>query len=189
MKKWILAILCFLISLTQLSAKEVGGIKLDEKITISTTPLILNGAGIRTKFVFDIYVGALYLKEAAHSSEAVLKSNNTNRIRMVFLYDEVDKEKLTNGWSDGFENNLSSSELDKLKGKIIAFNQLFETVHEGDVIDLDYIDGKGTHVYYNSKLKGVVDGKDFNTALLKIWLGNDPADDDLKQGMLGQDDD
>jgi hypothetical protein len=189
MKKWAITIFCFLFSLTPLAAREVGGIKLDEQITISATPLILNGAGIRTKFIFDIYVGALYLKEPARTAAAVLNSTTTNRLRMVFLYDEVDKEKLTNGWNDGFENNLSSADLDKLKTKITAFNQLFETVHKGDIIDLDYIVGKGTHVYYNSKLHGIVQGKVFNTALLKIWLGNDPADDDLKEGMLGQGED
>ena len=33
--------------------------------------------------------------------------------------------------------------------------------------------------------KGVIEGEDFNAALLDIWLGEEPADDDLKEEMLG----
>ena len=187
MKIWTITLCCFLFSLTQVVAKEVSGIKLDEQITIADTRLSLNGAGIRSKFIFDIYVGALYLDKPASTTEAALNSTGANRVRMVFLYDEVSKEKLTSGWSDGFENNLSESELTGLKSKINAFNQLFETAHKGDIIDLDYVPDKGTHVYYNSKLRGIIEGKAFNTALLKIWLGEEPADETLKAGMLGQD--
>jgi len=186
MEKWTIALFCFLFSLNQLEAREVAGIKLDEKITIAAMPLQLNGAGIRTKFIFDIYVGALYLKDQARTTDAALKSSSNNRLRMVFLYDQVEKQKLVNGWNDGFENNLSKTELTTLKSKITDFNHLFDTVNKGDTIDLDYIKGKGTHVYYNSKLRGVIEGKAFNAALLKIWLGEEPADDDLKQAMLGQ---
>jgi len=31
----------------------------------------------------------------------------------------------------------------------------------------------------------VIPGEDFNRALLRIWLGDRPADGDLKRGMLG----
>jgi len=180
-------LICFLFILTPAVSKEVAGVMLDEKIIIENNNLTLNGAGIRSKFVFDIYVGALYLLKTTNSTDAVLQSSGPKRVHMVFLYDEVGKDKLTSGWSDGFENNLTDAELSELKNKISAFNQLFETAQKGDIIDLDYIPGKGTHVYYNSKLRGVVKGEAFNRALLKIWLGEEPADESLKAGMLGRD--
>lgn len=180
-------VLCFLLTLTQVVATELAGIKLDDLITIANTKLSLNGAGIRSKFIFDIYVGGLYLQQPAKTTKAILSANGPKRVRMVFLYDEVSKEKLTNGWSEGFENNLSEAELSRLKSKITAFNGLFETVHKGDIIDLDYIPEKGTFVYYNSKPRGSIEGRAFNTALLKIWLGDEPADEALKEAMLGRD--
>ena len=33
--------------------------------------------------------------------------------------------------------------------------------------------------------KGVIEGKDFNDALLAVWLGPDPVQDDLKKPLLG----
>ena len=50
---------------------------------------------------------------------------------------------------------------------------------------LDYVPGSGTKVTIKGVEKGVVEGEDFNAALLDIWLGDEPADDDLKEAMLG----
>jgi len=35
--------------------------------------------------------------------------------------------------------------------------------------------------------KAIIEGTDFYTALLDVWLGEEPADSDLKQAMLGLD--
>ena len=37
----------------------------------------------------------------------------------------------------------------------------------------------------NGKVMGLVEGDDFFTAILKIWLGEEPSDSDLKEAMLG----
>lgn len=104
---------------------------------------------------------------------------------MHFLYDEVNKEKLVNGWNDGFKNNSSEEQLAKIKNQIDQFNSLFVTVKKGDIINFDFIPTTGTRVVINGKLMGLVEGDDFFTALLKIWLGEEPADSDLKDAMLG----
>lgn len=107
------------------------------------------------------------------------------RILMHFLYDEVAKEKLTDGWNDGFENNNTAEQFTTLKPRLGKFNAMFQTVKKGDVILLDYLPGIGTEVHINEQVKGTVLGEDFYQALLKVWLGDDPADDDLKNAMLG----
>ena len=65
---------------------------------------------------------------------------------------------------------------------------MFTTVHAGDVILLDYIPGKGTIVNIRGEQQGVIEGEDFYSALLDVWLGDEPADDDLKEAMLGEED-
>jgi hypothetical protein len=37
----------------------------------------------------------------------------------------------------------------------------------------------------NGKMLGTIEGLEFKKALFGIWLGNNPADKDLKAGMLG----
>ena len=62
------SILFLLISLSlplSLQAKTIAGVNIPNTIFHSeqSTKLILNGVGIRTKFVFDIYIGSLYLEK------------------------------------------------------------------------------------------------------------------------------
>lgn len=170
-------------------ARDIAGVNLPDTTTLhdNSTPLVLNGAGIRSKFIFDIYVGALYLPNKTTTVDAVLAEAGPKRVSMHFLYSEVDKDKLTNGWREGFENNLDDTRFKQLEPALEQFNSLFRTVHEGDVIELDSLPGQGTQVWINNELQGTVTAEDFYPALLLVWLGKDPADDDLKQAMLGQD--
>jgi len=108
------------------------------------------------------------------------------RIAMHFLHDEVSEEKLLDAWNDGFENNQTAEILTTLRQRIEQFNKLFQTVHKGDVITLDYIPQEGTAVGINGLEKGKVPDADFNRALLLIGLGDKSADEDLKQALLGQ---
>lgn len=169
------------------NAQTISDITIADSISHSakSNKLILNGAGIRTKFIFDIYIGSLYLEKKQTSATAIYEASGDKRISMHFLYDEVKKEKLINGWNDGFENNNSSEELKKLKSRINQFNNLFVTVKKGDVINLNFIPSTGTYVVINGDTKGLIKGDDFFVAVLKIWLGEEPADNDLKQAMIG----
>ena len=180
----IIALLCTGFS-AELAAREIAGVKVAEQIELAGQTLQLNGAGIRSKFVFDIYIGALYVTHKSNKVKDILSATGPKRVMMHFLHDEVDKQKLIDGWLDGFENNHSSAEFEKLKPRLLQFNNLFVTANKGDVIVLDYLPGQGTRVSINNSLVGTVEGEDFNRGLLKVWLGDDPADDTLKDAMLG----
>ncbi|MCK4708025.1 MAG: chalcone isomerase family protein [Gammaproteobacteria bacterium] len=180
-----LTILFILFSLS-VQAKQIADVKINEQVTVADKLLTLNGAGMRTKFVFDIYVAAFYTADPVRNASQISDNNQPMRMAMHFVYGEVGKEKLTDGWDDGFEDNLSSAQLKKMESRIKLFNGMFETVKKGDVILLDYIPAKGTLVTINDKTKGVVTGFEFYQALLMIWLGDDPVGDDLKDALLGK---
>jgi len=103
---------------------------------------------------------------------------------MHFLYKEVERNKLVTGWQDGFENNLDSARFEQLATRLAKFNKLFRTMRRGDVIDLDYQPAEGTRVLFNGELQGRIEGADFYAALLQVWLGQKPADPDLKTALL-----
>jgi hypothetical protein len=168
------------------SARDVAGIDLPETLQVAagTPPLVLNGAGIRKKFFFKIYVAGLYLPSHQTSTEAILDMPGPKRVHMHFLYKEVERDKLVTGWQEGFENNLDKASLVQLAPRLAKFNQLFRTMHRGDVIDLDYQPEEGTQVLFNGELQGVIEGDDFYAGLLKVWLGQQPADADLKTALL-----
>lgn len=186
MKKLIFTLLLTLLS-TSAMAQEIAGVKIAEEVSTSNgRSLTLNGAGIRSKLFFKIYIAQLYLAESSSSAEAILQADSPKRLVMHFLYDEVSREKLVDGWNSGFHANLTAETMVSLQGKIDQFNALFQTVHSGDVISLDYQPGLGTRVIISGTEKGVVAGKDFNDALLSIWLGKSPVTKDLKKQLLSQ---
>jgi len=182
--------ICLMLLTGVAQAREFKEVNIPDKMVLvgTNTDIIINGVGMRTKFFFDIYIGALYLETAAKTSEDILSQNGAKRVFMHFVYDEVPAEKLVNGWNEGFEGNLSEQQLAGLAERIKAFNAMFDTVHAGDEILLDYLPDHGTRVTIKGKVKGVIEGKDFNDALLNIWLGDEPADEGLKEAMLNADD-
>ena len=186
--KVILAAVLFL-TLQSFSARgaQVAGITLPDQVQPEgmEQPLRLNGAGIRRKLFFKIYIGALYLPEEEHSAAAILGGNAPNRVLMHFLYNEVSREKLTAGWQDGFEANHDAAAVKRLAPEIARFSSLFSDARKGDRIWIDHLPGQGTRVTINGVVEGRVPGDEFNRALLHIWLGREPASDDLKRAMLG----
>lgn len=173
---------------TASQARQLDDVTLPDSVTLDGTDVVLqlNGMGYRTKFIFNIYVGALYTESRVESRDAVQALKGPKRIVMHMVYDEVNREKITNGWNEGFEENNSDAQLEKLQARLKKFNSYFPDLKENDVILLDYIPGKGTRVTINGEVKGVIEGADFYSALLDVWLGEEPADDDLKEAMLGE---
>jgi hypothetical protein len=167
-------------------ARQLDGVTVPDKVTLPGTDaeLQLNGMGYRTKFFFKVYVGALYTGKKVGSRDAAQELKGPKRVLMHMVYDEVDREKITNGWNEGFEENNSDEQLKKLQARLTTFNGFFPDLKAGDVLTFDYIPASGTHVTINGDEKGVIEGADFYTALLDVWLGEEPADDDLKEAML-----
>lgn len=176
---------------TVTEARQLDDVSMPDKVTLDGTDveLQLNGMGYRTKFVFNIYVGALYTESSVKTRDAVQALSGPKRVVMHMVYDEVESKKITDGWNEGFEENNSDEQLAKLQSRIKTFNSYFPDLKKGDVLLYDYVPATGTRVIINGEEKGVIEGADFYAALLDIWLGEEPADDDLKEAMLGEIDD
>jgi len=63
--------------------------------------------------------------------------------------------------------------------------KLVQDVHSGDVITMDYLPSVGTEIAVNGVTYGTIAGGMFHRALLKIWLGSEPVQADLKAALLG----
>lgn len=178
----------FLMSLTaQAFALDLAGIHLADKVQVGDAVLQLNGGGIRTKFFFKIYVGALYLPQKQASAEAIIADEHEHRIVLYILH-ELSGNKLFNAFNEAIEANHTPAELSALDKQIKQMAQIFEAVAEvkpNDIITLDYLPAKGTRIIVNGTERGIIAGAPFNRALLRIWLGNNPVQDDLKKGLLG----
>ena len=169
-------------------SKTIKGIEIPEQITQagSQQSLILNGTGIRRKFFISVYIGALYLPKKQDAVTPIVQTKGPRRVMMYCLYHEISKEKLVDAWNEGFRENANAQTFNQLRKRLAEFNKLFPALHKGDIIYLDYVPDKGTRLTFNDKVLGEISGEDFNIALLKVWLGEHPADSDLKAAMLGK---
>lgn len=187
MKSLILVAVCSFLFWSPAAAREIADVEVAEEVVQSDgTVLSLNGAGIRSKFFFKIYIASLYLETLGTDSAAVIGGDGGKRLVMHFLYDEVGKDDLVEAWNEGFEGNGTPDQLTALADKIATFNALFDNVKAGDRILLDYIPGGGTTVTIRGEEKGRIDGKEFNDLLLSIWLGKEPVGEDLRDELLGR---
>jgi hypothetical protein len=168
-----------------LPARDIEGVTVPESVTLTDAPLVLNGAGIRSRFFVKVYVGALYLPAKETSVDKIVAAPGAKSVRMHFLYKELEPSKLTDAWTDGFKNNNGEAEFKTLATRLEQFNAMFTTVRRGESILIDLLPNGDTRVTIKGEARGSVAGADFQRALLKVWLGDKPADGDLKRAMLG----
>jgi hypothetical protein len=168
------------------AATQIAGIELPDSYSLDGKTLALNGAGVRSKLFVKVYIGALYLQQTTHDAATALADTGPGSMQMVMLYKQVGAEKITHGWEDGMAANLDAATRARLADRLKRFNSWFSDLVRGDHVFIDYIPGQGTRLKINDAVRGTIEGSDFFQALLKVWLGSDPADPDLKQGLLGQ---
>lgn len=174
--------LCFALGA---QALEVGGVKLEERIKQGNAELVLNGAGIRTKVFFKVYVGALYASQKS-SSAAALIDGGARRMSLTLLRD-LDADSLFGALKDGLAANHSEAEMTAIKPQVDQLAEIMKKIgggKTGNVIDLDFT-ADGLAVAFNGEAKGKVAGAAFNKSMLKIWLGDNPVDSSLKKALLG----
>ncbi len=181
--RWLLVLACFL-SVAQ--AATVEGVQLPDSVQLQGERLVLNGAGVREKFFFDIYVAGLYLPRPQANAHRILEQDQPWRMVMHFLYRKVSREKMAEGWQEGFQANLAPKALQLLQPRIDRFKSFFPTLHRGDRVILDHLPGRGVLVTINGRPAGLVEGADFARALLAIWLGDRPVTANLKRALLGR---
>ncbi len=165
---------------------EVGGVRVPDSLSEGGRALVLNGAGVRTKFVVKVYVAALYATAKSGDAAALVNSAEPRRMRLHLLRD-VDSKSLDGALQEGLRDNTPAQELAALKAPADRLSALMAEIgsaREGDVVDLDF-DARGVSVTDNGKLRGRIDDPAFARALLRVWLGDNPAQTSLKKALLG----
>lgn len=169
-------------------AMEVGGIKLEDTIKVANQELKLNGAGLRTWAVFKVYAAGLYLPEKKKTVPDIAALNGPRRIKLVLLRD-VNNEELGQAFMDGLNANSDKAEKAKFVNQTMKMGEIFASIpklNKGDAITCDWIPGQGMHVLVNDKRVGeVLPDIAFYNAFMRIWLGEKPVDNTLKQALLG----
>lgn len=184
MKNLLVALLLTIFFASQSTAVEVAGVQLDQTVTVQSQLLKLHGYGIRKKFFVKVYIGSLYASKRFASAAEALQDNGDKLIRMNFLHSKVEKEKIIEAFSEGIANNSPDlAGLPETKKFLTLFTSDF---NRGDIVDLVLSANGSVSVSQNSKLLGNIPSAKLAKGVLAIYLGDKPADDSLKKGMIGK---
>ena len=168
-------------------ATQVQGVSYAPTLQLQGKALQLNGAGTRYKAVFKVYTAGLYLEKPAHSLQDIAALPGPKRISVTMLRD-IDSAELGKLFARGMEDNMERAAFSRLVPGVMRMSDIF-TQHKklltGETFTVDWIPGQGTVVTVKGQPQGEAfkDAEFFN-ALLGIWLGPKPADQQLKKALL-----
>ncbi|HRL21673.1 MAG TPA: chalcone isomerase family protein [Alcaligenes sp.] len=178
--------LSLFLGLSTTHAATIAGVTVPDSATVQHQALTLNGAGVRTKVFFDIYVAALYTKARTQDARAIIYDRQPRQMRLTLMRN-LDAQTLIDALKEGVHANLTEPERQEIGPALEQFEQHMRSVGQaktGDLVQLD-MDAQGVQILFNQTVLGRVDHQDLAPALLKIWLGHKPVQSSLKQALLG----
>ena len=180
-----LRILLLMLAVLPAWAAEVAGVKVDDKTRVGNAELTLTGAGLRKRVFFQVYVIGLY---AADRKADLVSQAGPKRVAIHMLRD-VDAGQFTEALADGIRANHAEAEAKALEPRVQELGAIMAEIKEakkGMTIALDWT-GTATQLVIDGKPAArTIAGEDFYRALLRIWLGDNPVQGDLKKSLLGQ---
>lgn len=179
------SICALLLSQLAPAQKEISGVTPAESIIISGEKLDFNGAGLKEKYFFDYYVGALYVSTKGTTAKEIIEANESMAITLDIVSSLVTSEKMISVIKQGFEKSKAGNRK-VYKLKIQELQKVFkEEIVKGDHFVIAYVKNIGIEVYKNGKQLNSIQGLGFKKAVFGIWLSEDPTDEELKRGLLG----
>lgn len=168
---------------------EVAGIRHPASVTVGGSALQLNGAGVRYRLVVKVYTAGLYLPTRTSSAEAAISQPGPKRMHVTMLR-EIDANELGRLFTRGMQENTAPGEWSRVIPGTIRMSDVFsqkKRLAVGESFSVDFVPGQGTTVLVNGRPMGEpIREPEFYAAMLKIWLGNSPADNQLKEALLGR---
>ena len=164
--------------------------KVEPQMEVQGTRLQLNGAGTRYKAIFKVYDMGLYTTKKVTTAAELLALPGPKRLQFTALR-ELPGTDLGRLFLKSMNDN---SPKDRVQRHALASTRLIEVFSgrskmlPGESFAMEFVPGKGTTFYILGKAQGEPVGDDeFFQMVLKIWVGESPADHLLRDALLGQD--
>jgi len=170
------------------STLDIAGVKVEDSATVAGTKLQLNGAGIRFKGPFKVYVAELYTSKKVNSLDELMAAPGPKRMTLVMTRD-IEAGPFGKLLTRGMEDNNPKAEMSKLVPGLMKMSEIFtanKNFVPGDTIHMDWIPGTGLVIFARGKVQAEpFKEPEFFKALMGIWLGPSPAYWKLKDNLLG----
>ena len=165
-------------------AAEISGVKLPDQVTVQGKALKLNGTGLRQATILKInaYAAGLYLENGMHDGDAIANSDQLKSIEMVFMRD-VSAKQMADAFQEGFDKNCVAG-CAELKPHIGKLQGLLKDMKKGETMAYHFL-ADGVEVTIRGQKAGKVGDKAFSHQLIRVWIGKNPPNTELKEGLLG----
>ena len=178
---------------TSAQALEVAGVHYAPQKQAGNATLVLNGAGVRHLDNKGLYTAALYLEQKQTAPDAVIANPGAKQLTVTLLRD-VNSREINALLSRGLTTNSSDDQLAEIIPEIMDLGSLIAgqgKLRAGDSFQIDWSPtGRTTIIVRDrSQPKPTVEvfaKPDMIGAMMRIWLGTQPADPKLKSALLGQ---
>jgi Chalcone isomerase-like len=164
--------------------------KFEPTLDVQGTKLQLNGAGTRFRAIFKVYDMGLYTTRKVSSPAELLALPGPKRLQFTALR-ELPGTDLGRLFLKGMGENSSK---DAVQRHALSSARLIEVFSgrskmlPGESFAMEFVPGKGTTFYILGKPQGAPVGDDeFFGMVMKIWVGESPADGQLRDALLGLD--
>ena len=170
-------------------ANPIGGVRFEPQAQVAGQALQLNGTGLRALRIFKAYAAALYLPQRASSADAVVSQAGAKRLQIRMLWG-VPVAEFIKAFDVGVKRNHPPEVQAQLAERVARFDALLTPlgkIASGDTVNLDFQPGQGLVFSHNGRSMGAaIPGEDFYAALLRVFIGEQVSDDQLRAGLLGQ---
>lgn len=175
-------------------AARYEGQDFPDTLQLGGSALALNGTGKRQVAIYSLYLAALYLPQKATVPDAIYAQAGPKRLEMrivIPLVKDVSTQEFVKAISKGVNRNSTEAEKAAVAERLKQFNAAISEVgrvKKGDLLVIDYLPAQGgTILSVNGKVWGKpIEGQDFYTAFLKVFIGDHNSDAKLRSGLLGQ---
>lgn len=172
----------FLIVPGPVYARDISGVSLPEKVSVSGRELNLNGTGVgKENLLFEVYVIGLYLETKTSDGAAAIKTDEGKRIVLTMLRD-VSRQRLVQAVEKCMVRN-SAPVIGILRTRLDALEQALPALKKGEIVDFTYLPESGTTMRAQGQ-EMAIPGKDFADALFSAWLGPEPDNKSLQHNLL-----
>lgn len=162
------------------------GIELPVQRKLDGKTLYRNGHGIRSFNFYGLrmkmYVASLYSQFPLRNEEDILSCECPLLFHFIFLKG-VSQGKVKLAWQKQLEWSVSHI-YDGYERDRDAFVNMFGPMEHRGTVTIK-IDGNQTLVLDQDKVKGSIQGLNFQRAFLTMWFGDRAVADDLKLALLG----
>tara|TARA_B100000029_G_scaffold436854_1_gene451682 strand:+ start:296 stop:811 length:516 start_codon:yes stop_codon:yes gene_type:complete len=164
----------FLLSYCMVSVSFAASVP--NTITVRDVSMQLVGEATLGYVLFDVYNGYLWAEAGEYSAD------KPHALELHYLM-SFDKESLAERSIAEIRENQQADEAQFAHWQT-ELERVFRDVEDGDTIRATYMPKEGVIFSYNGEETGVVEGRDFATHFMGIWLAETTSEPEFRAALL-----